>query len=783
MPQRIDKLTIRAFRGASETTELVFDASTPACMLFGENGTGKSSIVDAIEFVCNGTFGSLDSCKLGRGKRKHDFLPSLGKRSNDLRVAITSGATEWSATLGGSSATLCNTPNRPRAWILRRAELLAFVEADPSERYRTLASYIAVQEIEKSEDTLSEACKDIDRQVASAMQATEQAQAALQEFWEGEGRPAPSRDEWAAAEAEKDSTDLAATVSACRALTDAATDLTGKVTTRQSAQEHATAKHDALTAAESALAAGMASHADGTKELLETLKDAKAFIDAAPDATSCPVCERPIDTAALGPKLATRITELDALDRLVQSRDAAKRASDQAATQLATARHAVLEAARRYAALAAGSTLTEVVNVAVDWARFSALVSATIPLSDPSAVSQAAAFEAHAEAIRTAAQTRLDADQKSLNQLNGIKQHVKTVEDKTKELAELHEVQQLAKKAYGIVKDSRKSFVDQLLVAVSGEVDGLYTRLHPGEALGGLTLYLDPNQRGSLKFDARFETETAAPPQAYYSESHLDTMGVCIFLALAKKFAKADSFVVMDDVFTSVDQVHLDRLIRLIHDEVEHLNQLLLTTHYRPWRDAYRYYRGPALRIQLIELLPWTLQRGVRHTKSKLVVDELRECVAREPIDRQVVASKAGILLEGLLDHFTLLYECRVPRRGDSRYTLGDLLNAIDSKLKRSLTVSRAGPAPDAPAVETELKDSLDELESTAWIRNEVGCHFNLDANIADADVKRFANRVVQLAEAVICNRCGELPRNDRSGTDRKCRCGQVRMQPVEAPR
>lgn len=782
MPLRVERLTLTAFRGASEAAEVVFDTSTPACMLFGENGTGKSSIVDALDFVCNGKLGSLEFCKLGTGLRKHRFIPSLGKRSQDVRVELVSGGTTWSATLGRNNPSLCNTPDRPRAWILRRAELLVFVEANPSERYQKLASYIAVQEIDQAEASLRDACNTIDRQVASAVQATEQAQTALQEFWEGEGSPPPSRNEWAKSEAAKDSSALAATVSACKALVEAAKEVTDKTVSRKQAIERATTANEVLATAATALTQAAASFAAGATELLKTLKDAKSYVGAAQDATNCPVCERPIDVEALGPRLDERIVELDKLDLLVQSRDAARKAQELAAARLAEAKQSVLQAARKCATLASALAVAEVSSLTIDWATLTQIVNAKTPLTDSAVITEAEAFLPHAESISTAAQTRLDTDQKTLNQLNAIKQHVKTVDEKTKELVELHELQNRAKEALRIVKETRKSFLGKLLQDVSGEVDGLYARLHPGEALGGLKLYLDPNQRGSLKFDARFETETATPPQAYYSESHLDTLGVCIFLALAKKFATPNSFVVMDDVFTSVDQVHLDRLIKLIHDEAEHMNHLILTTHYRPWRDAYRYYRGPGLRIQLIELLPWTLQAGIRHTKTKLVVDELLGCLGCEPLDRQVVASKAGILLEGLLDHLTLLYECRIPRRGDNRYTLGDLMNAIDSKLKKTLKVSHATASPDASPVETELKTLLDELGSLAWIRNEVGCHFNVDANIANADVKRFAERVTDLAAAMICEQCGEMPRSDKTGTDRKCRCGQTRMQPVTAP-
>ena len=47
MPDRINRLKIEGFRGATQPLDLEFDASKPVVLIFGENGAGKSTIVDA----------------------------------------------------------------------------------------------------------------------------------------------------------------------------------------------------------------------------------------------------------------------------------------------------------------------------------------------------------------------------------------------------------------------------------------------------------------------------------------------------------------------------------------------------------------------------------------------------------------------------------------------------------------------------------------------------------------------------------------------------------------
>jgi hypothetical protein len=238
----------------------------------------------------------------------------------------------------------------------------------------------------------------------------------------------------------------------------------------------------------------------------------------------------------------------------------------------------------------------------------------------------------------------------------------------------------------------------------------------------------------------------------------------------------------LDDVLTSVDQAHLPRFLDLLHDEADNFTHLLLTTHYRPWREVYRYSRGPGGKVQLIELLPWTHQCGIRHTKTKLVVDELEGIIKLEPLERQIVASKAGILLEQLLDHLTLIYECKMPRRPAAKYTLGDFLSGMNSKLKKALKVTLVDSVPGSVPLEHYLEQALDVLQSMAWVRNEIGCHFNLDANTSDAEVKDFATKVATLANTLVCKKCGELPRNENSGFDRRCRCRSLSLSPLRQP-
>ena len=273
-------------------------------------------------------------------------------------------------------------------------------------------------------------------------------------------------------------------------------------------------------------------------------------------------------------------------------------------------------------------------------------------------------------------------------------------------------------KALAIVEAKRKEFVDGVLESISGEVDSLYQKIHPGEPIGNLRLFLDPKKKGSIKFEGTFAGINNVSPQAYYSESHLDTLGACVFLALARRYADNSTIIALDDVFTSVDQSHLERIIEMLHEATTGFSHVLLTTHYRPWRDRYKNLRGPIANVQLIELGQWSPTTGIIHSATKMSVAELTDCLDNFVLDRQAIASKAGILLENILDILALKYRGKVPRQPSLKYTLGDLMAALNKKLKKTLKIevlNEEGIIVKEFKIEDTLNDLFPRSEALRW--------------------------------------------------------------------
>lgn len=76
-----------------------------------------------------------------------------------------------------------------------------------------------------------------------------------------------------------------------------------------------------------------------------------------------------------------------------------------------------------------------------------------------------------------------------------------------------------------------------------------------------------------------------------------------------------------------------------------------------------------------------------------------------------------------------------------------------------------------------------DALKATAFVRNQVGAHYNVTGMaIADAEIEEFARLAVALAGTLSCAACGQIP-SKGIGSHYAGSCpepGGVRMLPLQ---
>lgn len=141
METSLQQLTIENFRGAVKPFVLFFENGKKFTVIYGENGTGKSTICDAFEFLGKGRISSLDNRGLGRTNR---YWNSLGRKSSDVSVSLDGKSFSCRAKINKNEVIISPSTNQLRVEVLRRSQLLTLIEARPAERYAAVSRFVDV---------------------------------------------------------------------------------------------------------------------------------------------------------------------------------------------------------------------------------------------------------------------------------------------------------------------------------------------------------------------------------------------------------------------------------------------------------------------------------------------------------------------------------------------------------------------------------------------------------------------------------------------------------------
>lgn len=740
------ELTIEHLRGSIVPFSLQFEKGKKLTIIYGENGTGKSTVCDAFDLLGNGKVGSLDGRGLGITR---PYWHSVGKTPADVKVTLKTSAGECSASLDRRGVAITNDQYRPRIEVLRRSQILSLVEAKPAERYSAISRFIDVSGVEASEASLRKLIIEINRDLEFAVTRVSENREQIDRFWVEAGMPGSDSLTWATQEIQKDQSAYDQRKEVIDKLISSWDSLVGYPQKNETLSHQLKLDQDALQSAQEALAALTDDVTGDYFEVLELLRAAQRHFISHPSPTVCPLCES-------GEKAEGLVVEVN---RRIEAQNLAGRL-EALKGKLNICDSAVQRTVQRLDDLKA-SALSDILNLE-NYCKSGAL-SEDIQLPILSVPADIADWTEWFDSYKELRQTWKQASDECIDNkkfIGTLRTSLDALRSNEQSINELNVILPLLKQTLTIVESERKNFTDTILEEIAAKVGELYEVIHPEEGMNKISLELDAAKRASLEISTEFAGQSDTPPQAYFSDSHLDTLGLCVFLALAERDMPNETILVLDDVLGSVDEPHVDRVIGMLYDEASKFRHCLITTHYGPWRHKYRWGWLKNGQCHFVELTRWSLHNGISHIRSVPEAERLRDLLAAPSPDLQSICAKSGVILEAVLDFLTQLYECSVPRRPGGVYTLGDLLPAIDAKLKKALRVEHKHE--DAAGVviykEKRLEPHINELSRIAQVRNVSGCHFNaLSFALLDDDAIHFGTEVLALIDALVDHEIGGL--------------------------
>jgi energy-coupling factor transporter ATP-binding protein EcfA2 len=673
---RIETITLSWFRGAGQ--EAVLNSGSKSVVVYGANGSGKSTFADAIEYlVKDGKIEHLrheySGSRQEKGVRNTHAPPD---EPGTITVQFDQGRSIRAEIGPDGRLSLASEPaelaTAVQAWelkrlLLRQDEVANFVHAPKGDKYSVLLPLLGLDALEEAAENLRQLAQRV--RTRSQLAQKEQrlgdlSSAAKQHLPDlSEQKVAEFLNRLAARYVRQPPKELPALTAAVAAGIDARIKSAQPESTRhllltQIHGEGLAKRLEAVTEAEAA-----------TKEQVDTLLDrriavlqaSEAFAEAVRsegDEVDCPACGRPVRTAEFAQHVHD---ELSALEDARSARTAARKARQAFATSLGealrkTKNEEVSDWLDQPGQRECKGAVTGLGGVDLDrweegWSaeEYHAFASC-IPL-----------VGSHVQtAIRAAPPStqQLIADQEIVSAAASIPQ-IRVLELETARVRKIVEALAVDESA---VRDAIKARTRVIIQRISGEAQRLWSKLHPDEPIEGIHLYIPGDADKAIDIGLKFFGVDQPSPRLTLSEGHRNSLGLCIFLALAGLEPEEDRPIILDDIVSSLDREHRGMLIDVLMEDLDN-RQVLLFTHDREWF-AELQDRLPTSGWKFMALRPWeSPDVGLQWSDSANTFDDARALIAVRP---EAAGNCVRAIMDGRLSMAAEKLKVFVPHlRGD----------------------------------------------------------------------------------------------------------------------
>ena len=286
---------------------------------------------------------------------------------------------------------------------------------------------------------------------------------------------------------------------------------------------------------------------------------------------------------------------------------------------------------------------------------------------------------------------------------------------------------------------------------------------------------------GKLGFDVDFYGRGFFPPGAYHSEGHQDGMGLCLYLALMKYLQGGNfTFAVLDDVLMSVDAGHRREVCALLKKEFPN-TQFILTTHDPIW---LRHMRTENIISgqSSVHFRNWNVDHGPTRWDTRDVWTEIEDY--RKEGDVRAAASLLRHYLEYESAELCHRLHAKVEFRGDTQYQLGELLPPAITRMREVYRrAKKTGNSWNQKEIieklsarEADFAKLATDSNAEQWQVN-AAVHYNSWDNLGKEDFAPVVKAFRNLLGGFACTECGGYLRvsPERAPAESlRCECGKT---------
>ena len=640
---RIKSIQLAWFRGAADPISLEPDCKS--MVVYGLNGSGKSSFVDAVEYVIkDGAIfhlsheysGSHNVKAISNTHKPQDRMTELSIKFQNESVLKTEIKQNGSSTTTGAEEVAMRTWQY-RQTVLRQDEVAAFIRDRKADKYSALLPLFGLDQMEVAADNLRKLtiAMESESNLANLKAQITQVQARQKEVF-----GADSYDQMLKTIGDlhgeycPESAKTHDAMIRCNELVTAIdmrlAQFSAELKRHMVLQELAKADLQGRIVAVRDASVKLARVVEPLiVEKLEVLQASSAFVDKVgkEQDVDCPACGQAIHVADFNEHVKIELEGLRKINDIIAGRKKATGTlCDTVRTMKANLRKPDLKSWRDTLAtgpLAGGFAYLdgmdlEKLRTECDDEDLQSLQNQLLPLISAAATdSKDAPPEVQAfSTVKGKAETV-----KSVIAVRDLAVTVARVEALIKFITEL---------VKGIREEIRRS-AQEIIDDISTDIRVMWEILHPGEPIEDVRIYLTPDADKAIDISLKFHGVEQDSPRITLSEGYRNSLGLCIFLALAKRVVDNDRPLFLDDVVVSMDRSHRGQVLELLKKEFSE-RQVVILTHDRVWYTEMRQQLEGNHSWNFKTLLPYeTPDIGIRWSNKTTTFDEARAQINERP--------------------------------------------------------------------------------------------------------------------------------------------------------
>lgn len=780
---RIKAVQLEWFRGAADLVSL--DADSRSIVVYGQNASGKSSFVDVIEYV-------LNDARIGHlaheysGKHQERAVPNTHTpvdRATVARITMADDSDltvnihkDGSSTMSGGAAASVATWDYRRT-VLRQDEVARFIHDTKGVKYSALLPLLGLQRLEVAAENLRQLSKVVEgearvgentdrlKQLGTRRKAT---------FGADTDSQILSRIQQLHIRYCADKSATADPLSRCKELVTAldarisssSADQRQHVILQEASVQNLRGYVGAVRSA-SAKLAGVVEPLIIEKMgvLMASAEFGKKLGDQ--EEVTCPACGRPIHVSGFRAHIEAEQARLKEIIGFSEMRNAAigmlcdslrVLRSNLGKAEVKSWRDEITKGPLTESWAALDAMAPDAIRTSCGEDDLKTIESKVLPLVDAAAC---ACIDAPPEAKELATDKRVVEVVQAVIEAKDVAAEV----ERSKALIAFIDMLE-----HGVREEIRVRS-QKVIEEISADVQTMWAILHPGKVIEDVRLYLPAGADKAIDIGLRFHGIEQESPRLTLSEGYRNSLGLCIFLAMAKREAGQDRPIFLDDVVVSLDRNHRGMIRELLEKEFGG-RQVIILTHDREWYTELRQQLDNGAWV-FRALLPYeTPALGIRWSHKTTTFGDARAQLDARPDSagndvRKIMDIELALIAESL--------QIRMPyaraERNDRRMA-HDFLERLVADGKRCFEVrGDEGYKPHASATA-----ALEEAEGLLVTWGNRGSH-SFDVVRAEA-AKLIAACEVAL-DVFKCSLCGrDLWFADAQGSEWvQCQCGSIRWK------